>query len=171
MTTLHVSLMKKSIHIILSVVVVLLLAWRFYASLIWSQAWEHYEAGGGVFVKSQLNEKEMTQALEDFRRHYKISPLSTKSRNYAGKALIRLGRYKEAIKEFDRSLSIRSTFTAHYRKAFALMKLERFYEMEESLEAAYKHHKDFDSHVRFTEEFGHMKDHPSMSKFRKQFKG
>lgn len=163
--------MKKMKRIMLSASLALIAAWQLYTGFLWSEAWQHYEAGGGVFVTDELNEEEMTLALQAFRKHSKYSPLSTKSRNYAGKALIELGRYEDALNEFNGSLSIRSTFTAHYRKAYALMKLERFDEMKSSLEEANEHSKDFHSRVRFTEEFGHLRDHPAMSEFKQQFRG
>lgn len=130
---------------------------------IWNSGWEHYDAGGGVFVHSKLNAPEMSAAVADFQKLARWNPLSTKARNYEGKALIHLEKYEKALDAFDESLAIRSNFTAHYRRAYALMKLERFEEMREALLEAQKHETDFSRVVRFDEEFGHLANEPHLA--------
>lgn len=146
----------------------ILIAYCGYLAILWDSGWEHFKKGGGVFTHSPLDKDEMELALIKFRKHSIYSPLSTDSRNYSGESLIYLGRYKEAIKEFNESLSIRSTFTANYRRAYAYKMLKDYTRMVESLNQAAKHEVNFNSVARFRTEFADVKDHPLMKEFREQ---
>ena len=146
---------------LLSGVVVLATCWWLAYSICWQFGWGHYEAGGGATIHEPLDVSEMESAVDSFRTASRINPWGVSSRNYAGKSLIELGRYEDAIVEFDSALNIWSrSFTAHYRKSVALMKLKRYSEMTESLQKAIELQETLGSVVRFSSEFKEVRDEP-----------
>jgi tetratricopeptide (TPR) repeat protein len=144
--------------------------WMIAQNLVWQKAWEHYRAGGGVFVGAELNENEMTSALAAFRTAAKINPWNSKYRVYAGNALMELDRENEAIDEFDRAIAISSrALYAHYGKARALLKLQRYPEMVESLHSAVGLESRLNRVCRFSEDFATVRDQKFMQGFRDQY--
>jgi tetratricopeptide (TPR) repeat protein len=151
-------------------VLVLFICWQTALAIYWQRGWDHYEAGGGVFVYDDLNRPEMEKALDAFRTGAKLNPFSLGFRNYTGQALIELERYEEALAEFDKSLTIYSgSFTAHYERAYVLMKLKRYLEMVKSLRDAISLNDPLNSSVRFSTEFGDIKNEPFMKEFQNQY--
>lgn len=139
-----------------------------YLSVIWDRGWTHFEKGGGVFIYNPIDNAEMELALIQFKKFSDYSPLSTDSRNYSGRCLIYLGRYEEAIREFDKSLSIKNNFTANYRSAYAYKMLKDYKKMAESLNQASQQEENFNAVARFKREFADVKDHPLMNRFKEQ---
>ena len=128
------------------------------------------EAGGGVYVHDGLNQREMEKALAAFRAGAKLNPLSLKFRNYSGQALTHLERYDEALSEFDSSIAIYAgSFTAHYERAYALLKLKRYPEKVEALRRAISLQDHLNNSVRFSSEFADVKNEPFMTEFQNQY--
>ncbi|TWU46184.1 Tetratricopeptide repeat protein [Rubripirellula tenax] len=155
---------------LLSGVVILATCWWLAYSVCWQWGWGYYEAGGGSTIYEPLDENEMESAVTSFRRASLINPWGVSSRNYAGKSLIELGRYEESLVEFDSALSIWSrSFTAHYRKSYALMKLKRYPEMVESLKKAIELQGSLGQVVRFSTEFEEVQGESFMEPFLDQY--
>lgn len=148
---------------------VALIAVVFASAICQDVGWRAYKKAGGIYGAC-WDPKEMTKASRYLGLAWRTFPLNRDALYYKGDALLRLGRYDEALNAFEWTARLYPRyFSAHYGKAICYKQLGDFEGMLSSLRKARAISWSFSARARFAQDFAEFKNDPRFAEFKDQF--